>query len=368
MTENALIVHPSANRAITYTPLAEAEPITLTVGSVMNQVAIKTRSGQLPTLADVIKFMMLCKSRKLNPFVGDAYLVGYDSDDGPTFQLITAIQSLRKRAESNPGFNGAQRGVIVQAGDQTIEREGTMVFSGETLVGGWGRVYRKDYGTPFYETVKLSTYNTKRSRWGKDPEGMIAKVGEAAALRRAFPSDVGALYIHEEFDNAHAPKPTPAVANGTKPRAPTLDQLAEAQFNAPSKALPAEDSPPSPAELAAERAEAQLDELNRLQEEQEARAAEAPRAAPAAIEPKAAPEPPQPAEAQEATAKAALEGAELKKLIGKYLKRIESAVSHARFDDIEASIVADQGLPEQDCEDLLDALSSRRAELDTPAG
>lgn len=187
-------------REIAYTPLAESEEIKLTIGVVMNTLAVKTKKGNVPCVADVAKFMMLCKTRRLNPFAGDAYLVGYDSDDGPTFQLITAIQALRKRAETHPQYDGCERGVIVSRGESIIERVGTMTLPGETLIGGWAKCYRKDYRIEFYETVKLATYSTGRSRWAKDKEGMIVKVAEAAALRRAFPSDVGGLYVAEEFD------------------------------------------------------------------------------------------------------------------------------------------------------------------------
>lgn len=190
------------DRSVQYTPLAERDPIVLTIASVMNNVAVHTKKGYKPTVGDVVKFMMLCKSRALNPFVGDAYLIGYDSErDGPTFQLITAIQALRKRAELNPQYEGCERGVIVTRGDEMIERVGTMTLKGETLVGGWAKCYRKGYRVPFYETVKWATYSTGRSRWAKDPEGMIVKCAEAASLRRGFPSDVGGLYVAEEFDS-----------------------------------------------------------------------------------------------------------------------------------------------------------------------
>src|SRR5690606_38656782 len=131
----------------------------------------------------------------------DLYLIGYDTKDGPKFELITSIQALRKRAEIHPQYDGSERGVIVmnKAGE-IIERAGTMTGAGETLVGGWAKAYRKDKRTPSYETVKLSTYKKPFGRWVTDPEGMIIKCAEAAALRRAFPSDVGGLYVAEEFD------------------------------------------------------------------------------------------------------------------------------------------------------------------------
>lgn len=188
-------------REMSYTPLAESDPIKLTIGVVMNTLAIKTKQGVSPSVADVAKFMMLCKTRRLNPFAADAYLIGYDTKDGPKFELITSIQALRKRGEIHPEYDGSERGVIVttKAGEM-IERVGTMTLAGETLVGGWAKVYRKDQRTPSYETVKLSTYKKAFGRWVSDPEGMIIKCAEAAAMRRAFPSDVGGLYVAEEFD------------------------------------------------------------------------------------------------------------------------------------------------------------------------
>ncbi len=202
------------NREIRFKPLAESEEITLTIAMIMNTIAVPTRNGARPTVRDCINFAMLCKARQLNPFVGDAFLIGYDSKDGPTFTLITAIQSLRKRAEANPNFDGCRRGIIVKTKAGEIEeREGSFRFDDEILVGGWAECFRKDHKTTYRETVKLATYNQNRSRWSIDPEGMISKIGEAAALRRAFPSDVAGLYLAEEFadDRDRERKP---IANG----------------------------------------------------------------------------------------------------------------------------------------------------------
>ncbi len=167
---------PVDQREIRFTPLAESEEIVLTIPMIMNTVATPTRGGHRPTVRDCVIFAMLCKARRLNPFVGDAYLVGYDSQDGPTFTLITAIQALRKRAEANPNFDGCRRGIIVKTKGETIEeREGAMLFDGEILLGGWAECFRKDQRIPYRETIKLATYNKNRSLWKTDPEGMIEK-------------------------------------------------------------------------------------------------------------------------------------------------------------------------------------------------
>jgi len=203
-------------QSVTYRPLGSDEDMQLKVGYVTRYLAQKTRSGKSPSPEEVIKFMQLCKSQKLNPWTGDAYLLGYDGKEGATFTLITAIQALLKRAELNADFDGISSGVIVVTElGVIIERTGAFLHPGDTLAGGWSIVRRKNTSDPFEAKVQLKTYNTERSRWSVDPSGMIEKVARAAALRVAFPSDLGAMYTVEEMGHVvdgsiAAPAETPA--------------------------------------------------------------------------------------------------------------------------------------------------------------
>jgi phage recombination protein Bet len=200
-TATAPATQPQRNGVvITYTPVGESESITLTIDRVKEFLCIPTRSGVMPTNSQVMKYMMLCKAQSLNPWVNDAYLVGYDSKDGPSFSLIVSHQALLKRAECSPEYDGLESGVIVKVGDQIIERHGKVTYDGEKLIGGWGRVHRKDRKISTYDSVNFKTYNTGRSRWAADPEGMIVKVAEAAALRKTFPSTLAAMYCAEEME------------------------------------------------------------------------------------------------------------------------------------------------------------------------
>lgn len=190
------------NRKIKYTPLGGKDPIELTIGVVRKFLCTPTKKGKQPDDGQVVRFMMLCKARELDPWVGDAYLVGYDSfNDGPQFSLITAHQALLKRAELCPTYNGLEAGVIVKTGDSVHYRAGDLVFEGETLLGGWARCHRKDRDVPAYDAIKLSTFDTGLSRWKKDPAGMIVKCAEASVLRQAFPSQNGGLYTRDEMDS-----------------------------------------------------------------------------------------------------------------------------------------------------------------------
>lgn len=207
---------------ISYVPLGETESIKLTLTLVKKFLCVPTRSGKLPTDEQVMKFMMMCRAQSLNPWLNDAYLVGYDSKDGPTFSLITAHQAFLKRAEASPEFDGIESGVIVMRGDQITERAGDLVIKGETLVGGWARVHRRDRRVPAYDAVNLETFDQQRSRWNVDKAGMIVKCAEASALRKAFPSTLAAMYCKEEMDRVrHISEET--VTTESRPK---VDRLA----------------------------------------------------------------------------------------------------------------------------------------------
>lgn len=189
-------------KAMTYKAFGGKE-VTLTLALTRKYLAHPTKSGKLPSDVDLTKFMMLCKAQQLDPWTGDAFLIGYDSADGPSFSLITSVQALFKRAEMNPDFNGIASGVIVtrKRGDgEPIFREGDFVMADETIAGGWARVFRKDREQPYYDALNLSTFSRGTSQWKKDPAGMIVKCAEASALRKAFPNACGGLYTHEEMD------------------------------------------------------------------------------------------------------------------------------------------------------------------------
>lgn len=208
-----------------FTPFMAKEPIKLSLGIVKSFVATPTRSGALPTDRDIVRFITLCKARGLNPFESDAYLVGYDSKDGPTFSLITAHQALIKRAEVHPEYDGMESGVLVEADGTIIYRDGTFFLESDRLLGAWATVYFKNRSHPMKKTVKLSVYNTGRSRWAIDPAGMIVKVAEASVLRASFPNTLGGMYLREEYADDGKTIDMEPVAD--KPKLTSLDALAE---------------------------------------------------------------------------------------------------------------------------------------------
>lgn len=210
----------------TYKPLGESESITLTISRVRQFLCTPTRSGKWPDDEQVVKFIMLCKAQGLNPWVNDAYLVGYDSKDGPSFSLIVAHQALMKRAEASTEYDGMESGVVVENAEGLQYREGDLVLSSEKLIGGWAKVYRKDRKVPSYDALNLTTFNTNRSRWAIDPAGMIVKCAQASALRMAYPSNLAGLYCREEMEREIHQQPPSGEPVTNKQFATNSDRLA----------------------------------------------------------------------------------------------------------------------------------------------
>lgn len=155
------------------------------------------------TDGEVMMFMSLCRYQHLNPFLKEAYLIKYGSNDPAT--IVTGKDVFTKRADANPNYKGKKAGIVVQKEDGTFEdREGTMVLPGEKLVGGWAKVFIKDK-EPEYQSVSFDEYAGRKkdgklnSQWSKKPATMIRKVAVVQALREAFPDRFQGLYAQEEM-------------------------------------------------------------------------------------------------------------------------------------------------------------------------
>lgn len=148
-------------------------------------------------------FTELCKVRKLNPFLREAYLIKY-SDKQPA-QIVVGKDAILKRAVLNPQYDGMESGILVQKADESIEeRKGTFKLGSEILVGGWARVYRKDWTHPIYSSVSFEEVAQKtsngnyNSNWSNKGATMVEKVAKVRALRETFVEDLGGMYEAEE--------------------------------------------------------------------------------------------------------------------------------------------------------------------------
>ena len=168
------------------------------------------------TMPEFKFFTELCKARKLNPFLKEAYCIKYG--DQPA-QIIVGKDAILKRAILNSEYNGMESGVIIQEKEtgEIKERKGTFYLKNEeTLVGGWAKVYRKNWEYPTYCSVSFDEVAQKKkngelnSNWAGKGATMVEKVAKVRALRETFIEDLGGMYEAEEITDA------PIIAEGPK--------------------------------------------------------------------------------------------------------------------------------------------------------
>lgn len=136
-------------------------------------------------------FLYRAKSMGLDPLKpGQVHFVKYGNNAG---SIIVGIEGFRSIAHRTGKLSGIKRGSIRDE-------------KGE-LVGAWAEVYRTDWDHPAREEVPIDEYRGLSPIWKKMPETMIKKVAECAALRMAFPNDLGGVYSPEEMDQT-APEST----------------------------------------------------------------------------------------------------------------------------------------------------------------
>lgn len=181
---------------------ADGETITLTPSIVQNYIV---GTDAKITLPEFKFFTSLCKARGLNPFLKEAYCIKYGKNPA---QIVVGKDAVLKRAIKNPNYDGMESGVIVQVKEtgEIIERKGTFYIKDqETLVGGWAKVFRKDWQHPTYCSVSFDEVAQKKSdgslnaNWSGKGATMVEKVAKVRALRETFVEELGGMYEAEEM-------------------------------------------------------------------------------------------------------------------------------------------------------------------------
>ena len=155
------------------------------------------------TMQEFKFFTELCKVRKLNPFLKEAYCIKYGSEPAT---IVVGKDVIIKRAVNHPQYDGKETGIIVQDENGEIkERVGCFYAPSEAIVGGWAKVYRKDRSHPEYMSVSFEEVAQKKSNgelnsnWANKGATMIEKVAKVRALREAFVDELSGMYEAEEF-------------------------------------------------------------------------------------------------------------------------------------------------------------------------
>lgn len=157
------------------------------------------------TNQEFMMFAELCRVRKLNPFLKEAYCIKYSNSQPAT--IVVGKDAILKRAVLNPKYNGMKSGIYVTNSDgELIKRNGTFKLPNEELVGGWAEVFRKDWensieaSVSLEEVIQRKSDGTPNSNWQKQPATMIEKVAKVRALREAFVEDLGGMYDADEMN------------------------------------------------------------------------------------------------------------------------------------------------------------------------
>jgi phage recombination protein Bet len=183
-------------------------------------------------------FLYVSRQRGLNPLLKQIYAIKrWNSKlQKDEMAIQTGIDGFRTIAARTGAYAGNEDPIFDgQPGKPDFKASAT--------------VYRIVAGIrcPFSATARWSEYfpgEKQGHMWLKMPHTMIGKCVEALALRKAFPEDLGGLYIHEEMQQAG-----PAVIEATAtPEAPkSKGRQKKAASDQPSEPEPPREDPPDSA-------------------------------------------------------------------------------------------------------------------------
>lgn len=178
----------------------------------------------------VIMALSYCRARKLDPFKRVVHIVPiWNKDLGRMIDTVwPGIGELRTTAFRTSEYAGRDRTVF---GPDITQKVGSvdMTFPEWAQVSVYRVIkgQRVEFAGP--QVYWLETYATVSRKddspndmWKNRPRGQIDKCAEAAALRAAFPEEIGGDYIPEEIEHRNQ---QPAVEGKIASR--NLDDLAE---------------------------------------------------------------------------------------------------------------------------------------------
>ena len=151
-------------------------------------------------------FLHQCQRTGLDPLARQIYFQKYSTRQGPRMSIITGIDGYRLVADRTGKYAGSCDPVfgdpITAHDDANLTVPKTATVTVQKLVAGQAR--------DFTATAHWREYypgGKKGHMWRKMPCVMLAKVAEAAALRKAFPADLSGVYTADEMQQAEWSEP-----------------------------------------------------------------------------------------------------------------------------------------------------------------
>jgi phage recombination protein Bet len=162
-----------------------------------------------------------CRARKLDPLKKPCHIVPMEVKDARTNTyawrdvVLPGIYELRTTAQRT----GEYLGHAPPTWGPPLEYKGVAAFEFcELTIYRWhakadGHRIPFTVRVYFREVVALARDGKPNARWSRAPLQMLLKCAEAAALREAFPDELGGERTADEMDGAHTPEHDPSVVD-----------------------------------------------------------------------------------------------------------------------------------------------------------
>jgi hypothetical protein len=209
------------------------------------KAAFRTEYAKGATDTQFELFISDCERREVIPGKHVVFQIRTSSEYDPVTKayvkvprpvFITTISALRLIADRTKLLSGQGRDRFVYLDDDGIPS----IFSeiplpNKALYAVEATIYRRDFVVPSVGVARWEAYaqtnssGNLTSTWATRGPEQLAKCAAAAALRAAFPEEVGALYIAEELkneDTASPTPPTPAVV-ASAPATPVVPAVSQ---------------------------------------------------------------------------------------------------------------------------------------------
>lgn len=185
-----------------------------------------------------------CRARRLDVFKRPVHVVPiWDSNKGAEVESvwpgIGELRTTAARTGEHAGYDEAVFGSLITMtfkgmvgkGQYAKEVEKTVTFPEWAQITVYRLVKGQRMPYPSPKVEWLETYATMgksdvpNDMWANRPKGQIEKCAEAAALRRAFPEEIGSDYIPEEVGGRRAAIDITPVAPSIPKGATAVDRL-----------------------------------------------------------------------------------------------------------------------------------------------
>lgn len=161
--------------------------------------------------ASIVLVIDYCAARKLDPLKKPCHIVPMEVKDAKTGKyewrdvVMPGVYELRTTAQRTGEYMGHGKPIygppIEHAGVEAPEWIDLTVYR-------WNRVANQRVEFPvtvfFREAVATKRDGDANARWSRAPIQMLTKCAEAAALREAFPDEIGGEQTAEELDGQRA--------------------------------------------------------------------------------------------------------------------------------------------------------------------